>query len=506
MRSIGFAASCAAGLTALSACAGTDVVPRPLGIVERGGVYEFTGRLEDAVRFRRVSGIPAEGYRMSVSKDGAEVVFGDDAGRLYALETLRQMVETVGDGGVVPCVEIEDAPRYAWRGVHLDESRHFFGKAAVKRILDLMARHKLNRFHWHLTDDQGWRIDVPGYPELVRYGAVRPSSVRPRERAYGDASADAEKYDGVAYGPYFYTEADLREVIEYAAKLNIQIVPEIELPGHVCAALAAYPQFACHPERLASRRPRISWGIEKDVLCAGNDEAIKFMEDVLDWTCRVFPCDVVHIGGDECPQDAWKTCAKCRARIEAEGLGDEKGLQPWITRRFVRFLAERGKRAIGWDECLVGDVPSSAMGMSWRESRIGAGHELVSGAAAAMRGHDMVMTPSTYCYLDYAQGLADDPHFYSRHVLKLERCYAFDPCAGVPNEAKRRVLGGQGNNWTEFTLDQRELDWKMWPRMMALAEALWLGESKPGFEDFRRRAARQRERLVASGVNCAPLE
>ena len=243
-----------------------------------------------------------------------------------------------------------------------------------------------------------------------------------------------------------------------------------------------------------------------DVLCLGNDEAIKFMENVVDWVCKVFPGDVVHIGGDECPQVRWQSCPKCQARIKKEGLGDHNGLQPWITRHFVKFLADRGKRTLGWDEYLLGDIPKSAMGMSWRESRSGAGHELVSGAAAATRGHDVVMTPCSYCYLDYGQGLGDDPFLYIGGKVTLERCYSFDPCAGVPDDAKSHILGGQGNNWTEYTWNEYDLAWKVWPRMLALSEVFWLGEAKPGFADFKKRAAVQRSWLVSHGVNCAPIE
>ena len=495
-----------AATIAFAANAEICVVPYPLSVAETGGSCAVAVPLADAVRYREDASVAPEGYRLSVLRERIEITASSAAGRRHALETLKQLAAEAPGGALVPCVEIDDSPRYPWRGVHLDECRHFFGKRAVKGLLDLMARFKLNRFHWHLTDDQGWRLDVPGYPELVRHGAVRPASVRRGQVAHTGDREDADKFDGVPYGPYFYTGDDLREVVAYAAERGIQVVPEIELPGHAYAALAAYPEFACHPEDLASRSPRISYGIAKDVLCVGNDKAMRFFEDVLDWVCRVFPGDVVHIGGDECPQVAWKTCPKCQARIKAEGLADESGLQPWATRHFVEFLAKRGKRAIGWDEYLLGDVPAGAMGMCWREARTSAGHELRSGAAAAARGHDMVMTPCSFCYLDYWQGLEDDHlQYIGRHNLPVERCYGFDPCEGVAPSARRHILGGQGNNWTEYTFDVGELEWKMWPRMMALAEALWLGERKPGFEDFKRRAGRQRRRLLEEGVNCAPL-
>lgn len=497
----------AAALAAASASAALQLVPAPRKAVEGEGIFECKGDVRAVVKYETDASVAKEGYRLSVAKDGIKVVSSDDAGRFYALETLKQLASKDGKDGVkVPVVEIEDSPRYSWRGVHLDECRHFFGKETVKSILDLMARYKLNRFHWHLTEDQGWRLDVPGYPELVKYGAVRPASPRHGTWPTTGSKEDADKMNGVKYGPYYYTEADLREIVAYAAARHIQVVPEIELPGHVYAALAAYPQFACRPENLAAREPRLVWGIEKDVLCIGNDEAIKFMENVVDWVCKVFPGDVIHIGGDECPQVRWQKCPKCQERIKKEGLGDHHGLQPWITRHFVKFLADRGKRALGWDEYLLGDIPKSAIGMSWRESRSGAGHELVSGAAAAVRGHDVVMTPCSYCYLDYGQGLNGDPFQYIGGRVTLERCYSFDPCAGVPEDAKAHILGGQGNNWTEYTWNEYDLAWKVWPRMLALSEVFWLGEAKPGFADFKKRAAVERSWLVRRGVNCAPLE
>ena len=473
-------------------------MPQPAKLVETGGTTKNA-----EIRYVTDSAVPAEGYRLKVAADGITVTSSDAAGRFYAGVTLAQLK----DGNAWPCVEIEDAPAYRWRGAHLDECRHFFGKETVKQMLDLMAQHKLNRFHWHLTEDQGWRLDIPGYPELVKYGAARSASVRHGQRATKGSKEDADKLNGVKYGPYYYTEADVREIIAYAVERHITIVPEIELPGHVFAALAAYPEFACVPENLSAREPRLVWGIEKDVLCLGNDKAIKFMEDVLDYVCRLFPGDVVHIGGDECPQVRWKDCPKCQARIKAEGLKDEHDLQPWITRHFVKFLEARGKRALGWDEYLLGDVPKSAIGMSWRtRPKSGAGHALVSGAQAAVRGHDVVMTPNKFCYLDYGQCLPNDPFQYIGGKLPLEMCYSFDPCADVPAEARTHILGGQCNNWSEYTWNEYDLAWKMWPRTCALAEVFWLGDAKPGFADFKKRMATHRGRLIAQGVNCAPLE
>ena len=446
-----------------------------------------------AVTYARDAKIPAEGYRLKVEADSIKVWSSDAAGRFYADETLKQLAEN----GRIPLVEIEDAPRFPWRGILLDESRHFFGKETLKRTLDQMAWHKLNVLHWHLVDDQGWRLDIPGYPELVKYGAVRPESVR-----HGDRS----QTNGVRYGPHYYAEQDVKDILAYAAARHIKVVPEIELPGHVYAVLAAYPELACHPGHLAKRTPRIMWGIEKDVLCLGNDNAIKFLEDVLDYVCQIFPSDVIHIGGDECPPDMWKTCPKCQARIKALGLKDEHDLQPWVTRHFLAFLAKRGKRALGWEEYLLGDVPKDAIGMSWRAGVGGAGHKFMSPAECVKLGHDVVMTPRTHCYLDYGQGLEGDPFEYIGGCVTLEKAYEFDPCEGIPAELRSHILGGQGNNWSAYTWNEYDLAWKMWPRMCALAEVFWLGEAKPGYADFKARVQAHRKRLVAQNVNCAPIQ
>ena len=469
----------AAALTAAQAAV-LPLVPAPRRIALADGTAG-----SEEIKFCADASLPPEGYRLRVNASGATVASSDAAGAFYARQTLTQLPKPW------PCLEIEDSPSYRWRGLHLDESRHFFGKETVKDFIDKMAAHKLNVFHWHLTDDQGWRIEVPGYPELVRYGAVRSAS--PRHGTHpsrGTVAENASALDGKRYGPYWYSEADLREIVSYASERHVTVVPEIELPGHVYAALAAYPEFACFPDNMASRDPRTIWGIEKDVLCIGNSKAVKFMEDVLDFVCRVFPGPYVHIGGDECPSERWAACDKCRSFREANGIASAENQQAWVTRHFVQFLAARGKRAVGWDECLSGKVPADVVGMCWRDPGCaGAGQEIVSPVDAMSRGHDMVMTPNSYCYLDYKQGLLNDPYQYARRTLTLERAYEFDPCMGVPENLRCHVLGGQGNNWTEYTWNARDLDWKAWPRAAALAECLWLGDARPGFADFKMRIA-----------------
>ena len=456
--------------------------------------------------------LPREGYRLEVRPEGVSIVSADAAGEFYALQTLRQLTTMTATNAIaIPCCSIEDSPRYAWRGVLLDEARHFFGKEIVKRLIGLMAQHKLNVLHWHLTDDQGWRIDIPGHPELVRYGAVRPRSVAfgTHARWLPPGQKIEFDYNTEAYGPYYYTVGDVKEVLAFARRHHVKVVPEIELPGHVRAFLAAHPECSCRGKDLP-REPRCGWSIEEDVLCVGNDEPVRIFEEILDRVCEMFPdSPFIHIGGDECPRTRWKACAKCQARIKAEGLKDENGLQAWITSKMVRHLEKKGRRAVGWDEVLAGDVPMSTVGMSWRaNAKGGAGTSYVSAVEAVRRGHDMVMTPREFCYLDRTQGVADDPYPYfwqwPGDELTLEKTYSFDPVAGIPEDKRSHVIGGQASLWTESTFTVFDLDWKTWPRACAIAEVLWAGEAKPAFVDFRHRMKAHRRRLVLENVNCAP--
>ena len=493
-------------VSAVVSTAALPLVPAPRKCTEEGGRLVKSGQVgRDDARFVADASLPAEGYRLKVSSGGIVVHHRDKAGALYALKSLEQIAVFTNGVSSVPCVEIEDYPSFRWRGVHIDESRHFFGKETLKQVLDLMAMHKLNVLHWHLTDDQGWRLEVPGRPELIKYGAVRPQSpvhgVRQRRTASGEPYIPL---NGQVYGPFYYTPADVREIVAYAAERCITIVPEIEFPGHFAAALAAYPAFACRPENFADRSPRCIWGVEKDVLCAGNDEALKFLEDVLDYVAKVFPGEFVHIGGDECPVVRWRDCKKCQARIKAENLGGVDALQPWITRRMEKFLRERGKRTVGWDEYLAGDVPEDAVCMSWH-SRNDRPVGFVSAKEAVRRGHEVVMTPVDWTYFYCGQEIPDDPFLYGRGDVGLKKVYDFNPVADIPEEFRPRILGGQCCNWSEYTWNEYDLGWKMWPRTCAIAEALWTGDGRPGYDSFLKRMRVHRKRLVGLGVFCAPL-
>ena len=462
----------------------------------------------------RDTALPPEGYAISVSGGGISIVAADGAGEFYARQTLRQLATLTGTNSVsIPCCTVRDWPAFRWRGVLVDEARHFLGKEMLFKIIDTMAMHKLNVLHWHLTDDQGWRLELKRHPELVEYGAARPRSVRFGSHASWKPPEYKMEFDfnSDRYGPFFHSQEDVKEILAYAKARHIVVVPEIELPGHVRALLAAHPEFVCEGAA-HGREPAAEWGVQKEVLCVGNDKAVRLFEEVFDEVCELFPdSPFIHIGGDECPRDNWKKCPKCQARIKAEGLSDENGLQGWIVSRMVRHLEKRGKRAAGWDEVLAGDVPKSTVGMVWRSSaKGGAGTEYVSAAEAVGRGHDMVVSPNEFCYLNYMQGLSHDPYpyyspWYADSPLTLEKAYSFDPCAGIPAECRSRVLGGQFCVWGESTFNIFDFEWKAWPRGCAIAEILWLGDAKPGFDDFLRRMKAHRIRLLDAHVNCAPL-
>ena len=508
-------AAFAVAFATLGASADCTLIPMPREVAPRTGAYSSAEgaetvdvkRLADAV-------LPAEGYRMVVAKDGITVWSSDDAGAFYARQTLRQLAQKGTKGWIYPCVEIRDAPAFRWRGVLLDEGRHFFGKETVRKLLDLMAMYKFNVFHWHLTEDQGWRLDVPKYPKLAQM-----ASMRLRSPAHGAQLLRGKGADGARtytssemntqkYGPFFYTADDIKEILGYAEARHIRVVPEIELPGHARAALGAYPEFSCFPERIPAGSAADDWGIFRDVFCMGNDETIHFLEDVLDYVCELFPSPVIHIGGDECPTINWSKCPKCQERMKKEGLTKPSELQVWITKHMAEHLAKKGRRIMGWDEILNGDVPKTAIGQSWRvAAKEGAGTDHVSGAQGAIKGHEMVMSPHNLTYYSYQQGFEEDPFRRApKGGLSLETAYTFDPLAGVPEEVRGKVLGGQCCLWGEYLWNEYDLAWRMWPRAFAMSEILWSAPAKRDFEAFSRRAAVERHRLISMGVNCAPLK
>jgi hexosaminidase len=399
-----------------------------------------------------------------------EITAAAPAGLFYGGQTLRQLLPaavfaTTKQAGVkwqAASCHVEDRPRFPWRGLLLDEGRHFFGKQFVMHCIDLLAAHKMNTLHWHLTEDQGWRIEIKKYPKLTEIGSWR----------------DQTEGDGKRYGG-FYTQAEIREVVAYAGQRHVTIVPEIEMPGHSLGALTAYPQFSCTGGPF---KVRTKWGVEDDVYCAGNDATFAFVYDVLDEVVGLFPSTFIHVGGDECPKARWQKCPKCQARIKAEGLKNEHELQSYFIRKIEDHLASKGRRLIGWDEILEGGLPPKATVMSWR----GMG----GATAAAESGHDYVATPTSHCYLDYPLS-----------SISLEKAYSFEPIPEKLAASNRsHCLGVQGNMWTEHTPAPADVDRQTWPRLCALAEVGWSPKELRNNADFLARMEKHTARLNALGV------
>ena len=438
----------------------------------------------NAIVLRRdtAAGIPAEGYRIDISARRAQLSAGDDAGLFYGLQTLLQLADERGN---LPCVSIEDHPRYRYRGLHLDVCRHFFPVRFIKHYLDWMASCKLNTFHWHLTDDQGWRIEIKRYPRLTEIGGYRTRT------QIGGFHEDPITYEQGRYGGY-YTQDEIREVVAYAAERHIAVIPEIEMPGHATAALAAYPELACgHGPKSFETSGR--WGVLDDVFCPGKEQTFEFLEGVLDEVLELFPSKLIHIGGDECPRVRWKECPDCRAPMEDEGIEDEAGLQTYLTLRIGRHLEAKGRRLIGWDEILDGELAPGAVVMSWRGTR--------GGIAAARRRHEVIMTPSTYLYFDKkATDSYDEPVSLSSSLLPLEKIYGYDPDEGIAPEDRRYLLGVQANLWTEFIRTEGRASFQLLPRIYALAEIAWSPVERKSWREFSEvRLPAHLARIDASG-------
>ena len=438
----------------------------------------------NAIVLRRdtAAGIPPEGYRIDISARRAQLSAGDDAGLFYGLQTLLQLADERGN---LPCVSIEDHPRYRYRGLHLDVCRHFFPVRFIKHYLDWMASCKLNTFHWHLTDDQGWRIEIKRYPRLTEIGGYRTRT------QIGGFHEDPITYEQGRYGGY-YTQDEIHEVVAYAAKRHIAVIPEIEMPGHATAALAAYPELACgHGPKSFETSGR--WGVLDDVFCPGKEQTFEFLEGMLDEVLELFPSKLIHIGGDECPRVRWKECPDCRARMEDEGIEDEAGLQTYLTLRIGRHLEAKGRRLIGWDEILDGELAPGAVVMSWRGTR--------GGIAAARRRHEVIMTPSTYLYFDKkATDSYDEPVSLSSSLLPLEKIYGYDPDEGIAPEDRRYLLGVQANLWTEFIRTEGRASFQLLPRIYALAEIAWSPVERKSWREFSEvRLPAHLARIDASG-------
>ena len=436
----------------------------------------------------------AEEYAVDITPASVKVTAADANGFLYAIQTIGQMLPAAffGDARVsadwvLPCAKISDKPRFAYRGMHLDCSRHFWTLEETKRYLDIMAVYKLNRLHWHLTDDQGWRIEIKKYPRLTEVGSMRAETMV--EKNFNPFVGDGQPYGG------FYTQDEVREVIAYAADLGITVIPEIDLPGHMLAALTAYPEYGCTGGPYEVWK---IWGVSEDVLCVGKEETFGFLEDVLTEVIDLFPSEYIHIGGDESPKIRWQECPRCQARIRSLGLRDGKGhtkeqlLQNYVTSRMQAFLGRHGRKIIGWDEILEGELAPGATVMSWQGAR--------GGIEAANRGFDVIMTPNSHFYFDYYQSQERDREpFGIGGFLPIEKVYSFDPYDQLTEEAKPHILGVQANLWTEYIATPEHLEFMLLPRMCALSEVQWCDADNKDYDRFVTSLAHTAEILDAMG-------
>ena len=439
-----------------------------------------------------------EGYELEITPVNISLSAKGSAGLFYGVQTLLQLLPSPpglesgqslpGFSGItLPCLKITDRPRFAYRGMHLDVGRHFFPKSFIKKYIDLLALHKFNTFHWHLTEDQGWRIEIKKYPKLTEISSYRQESL------IGHYRDQSRKFDGQRYGGY-YSQEDIREIVQYAQERYITIIPEIEMPGHSVAVLAAYPELSCTggPFEVST-----IWGVHEDVYCAGNEKVFTFLEDVLSEVIDLFPGPYIHIGGDECPKIRWENCPKCQARKREENLADENALQSYFIRRIENFLLSKDKKLIGWDEILEGGLAPEATVMSWR----GTG----GGIEAAKQGHDVIMTPTSHCYFDFYQA---DPEFEPLAIggyTTLKKVYFFEPIPGELTEKEAvHIKGAQGNVWTEYIKTAEYAEYMSVPRMTALSEVLWSPRDVRNWESFRRRLDLFFKRFETMGINFSP--
>lgn len=414
-----------------------------------------------------------EAYTININNKNIKISGFTSAGVFYGIQTLRKSLpicNATNNPIVLPAAEIKDAPRFKYRGMMLDCSRHFFSIDFIKKFIDLIALHNMNTFHWHLNDDQGWRIEIKKYPKLVEIGSVRTGTVMGR-------NSDVD--DSIKYGGY-YTQEQCREIVEYARQRHITVIPEIDMPGHMKAVLASYPNLGCTggPYKVGH-----NWGVYYDVLCIGNEDTFKFVEGVLDEIIDIFPSRYIHIGGDETPTKRWNECSKCKKIMQKEGLAINK-LQAYFTNRIEKYLNSKGRSIIGWDEILDGDINKSATIMSWRG--------IEPGEKGAKMGHDVIMSPTSYCYFDYAQTKEQYSEPLTQvHALDVEQVYSLDPAPKtMSEESKKHILGVQANLWTEYISNPNLATYMLLPRMAALSEVQWTSPAQKDFKQFKIRATR----------------
>jgi len=423
-----------------------------------------------------------EKYQLSISKNGVQFSSFSNQGLFYGIQTFLQSIPfQKADNVKILCVTIVDEPKYKWRGMHLDVSRHFFSIDFIKKYIDYIAMYKMNTFHWHLTDDQGWRIEIKRYPKLTEVGAWRKGSMV--------GHYNEQKFDTIRYGG-FYTQEEIKEVVKYAKERHVIIVPEIEMPGHSLAALASYPEFSCTggPFEVAK-----GWGVFEDVFCP-KDETFAFLENVLAEVINLFPSEYIHIGGDESPKVRWKNCAHCQSLIKKEGLKDEHELQSYFIQRIEKFVNSKGRKIIGWDEILEGGLAPNAAVMSWRGTE--------GGIAAAKQKHFVVMSPGSHCYFDHYQGDPKNEPIAFGGYTPIEKVYAFNP---TPNELSTEeanyILGAQANVWTEYIETPEHVEYMIMPRMAALSEVLWGTANASDYKNFEKRLINHFDVYEKRGIN-----
>ncbi|WP_353776860.1 family 20 glycosylhydrolase [Winogradskyella sp. 3972H.M.0a.05] len=462
--------------------------------IEEGSNIQFVeGRGRNEIRFETDEALDnIEGYTLEISDKTILIKAKTDQGAFYAVQSLRQLLPPEFENGsydkeqvAIQCLSVKDAPQFQYRGMHLDVGRHMYSVEFVKKYIDALAMLKMNTFHWHLTEDQGWRIEIKKYPKLQEIAAYRD------ETLVGHYNDQPHQFDGKRYGGY-YTQEEIKDIVDYAQKRFVTIIPEIEMPGHSQAAIAAYPELGCSGEQV---KVATKWGVFEEVYCP-SEKTFKFLEDVIDEVVELFPGKYIHIGGDETPKTRWKNCDSCQEMIKEKGLKDEHGLQSYFIERMEKYINTKGKQIIGWDEILEGGLAPNATVMSWR----GTGGAI----AAAKQHHNVVMTPTSHCYFDYYQSENEDEPLAIGGFLPLEKVYSFNPIPDeLTEEESQYVLGAQGNIWTEYMPTEDKVEYMAFPRMLAMSEVVWSKPEQRNYEDFVNRVENFHKRLDALDINYA---
>jgi hexosaminidase len=434
------------------------------------------------LRINKAVGHSSEAYSLKIRERELIIEAGGLKGLGWGVQTLRQLWQPASEGYWLPALDIRDEPRFAYRGMALDVSRHFFPVSFIRQYIDLLALYKFNTFHWHLTDDQGWRIEIKSLPRLQEVAAWRSGTL------IGHKKELPHRFDDKRYGGY-YTQSEIKDIVAYAQQRGITVIPEIEMPGHALAALAAYPQLGCTGGPYETAR---FWGIFDDVFCAGNDSVFIFLQQVLDEVMTLFPSPYIHIGGDECVKDKWKACVRCQQRMQKEGLKDEEELQSYFIKGIEAFVRSRGRHIMGWDEILEGGLPPDALVMSWRGE--------AGGIAAAAQGHPVIMTPETHLYFDYYQRMDMAEPLASGGFNPLHKVYSYDPLSRIDSVSRRWVRGVEGQAWSEYYNSEQQAWYMLYPRILALAEVGWTDTTRKNYAAFLERVPAQLNLLAAKGI------